>query len=208
MNTQKWTRENPWTIFLYNNETFFLNETCWFNEIGFSVEWKFDKKMIEEILFDGKKHTKSHVQSLSDFHSGKMTFGWSMQNASIENFGLLYVLEYLRKKKFLCFLVLRLLCRVSEKSHVDPANQAHPIPKTIFFGSLCNVSRTKLDRSKLENLERYVFGKIIQKMPFQNFRSSCLICRYPNVPFPGWKFGKIACDVFWVLTMAKIQLNQ
>ena len=56
-------------------------------------------------------------------------------------------------------------------------------------------SDTKLSGLK-QNFSSTTFLLRYPKKSFHIFRPSRLRCRYPKVPFPGWKSGTIALDVF------------
>ena len=71
--------------------------------------------------------------NLPGFVSRKKDFWSSIQNWSTENFEMMFLFGYLMKNIALDFQDLWLWCLASQKSHVNPAIQVHPIPKTMFF---------------------------------------------------------------------------
>ena len=82
---------------------------------------------------------------------------------------------YLIKDAALNLQGLWLLCLAPEKSHLDPETQVQPIPKTMFSGSTCRFSGTKLNSPKTNHsatlliklIRCYVADKVSEKLYFE-----------------------------------------
>ena len=72
------------------------------------------------------------------------------------------------------FQGLRLLSSSSEKFHVDPAAQVHPISKTKCFWSTCGFSCTKLSRLRAKKIWGLSVWQRVQEKSFRIFSRSIL----------------------------------
>ena len=90
------------------------------------------------------------------------------------------------KSLALCIEGFWLSSLASEKSHVDPATQLHPVSKTMFFVSGCDFSSTKLNRLKQKKLNDTFLIQFPKKHRFRILIEPFWIA-IPKRPFPGRK---------------------
>ena len=124
------------------------------------------------------KHQKKSRAIFQDLTAGEKDF-WIVYLKPPKNFEIIMLFGHLTKNLASKCQGLWLLCSRSEKSHVDPAIQVPPIPKTMFFMGLGNSTKHQIfSATFLVGYPKNIISKF-SVVPFA--------MPVPNHPFPEMK---------------------